>query len=877
MTARRSRAAVTALLALVAVAALAGGGPAAPAQALSGSSTPDYTATKTLSREHVDAAGDVIDADGNPTTAGTDYRVTVTADVTSQLRGRQAVRVSWSGAHPTGGLVGDVHSSAAFALQEYPVVILQCRGQDDPSLPIDKQVRPESCWTTGGEYRKASSSVNSATWRSDRYATGADRVRVLPDPWPTSCPATRDDEAVRQVPFVAADGTVYPSCSLETSPAEMGSIDTGRPDIAAPTGADGTGQISVEIRTAAENSSLGCSSEVPCALVVIPVVGLSCEGADAVCRREGGYAPGELSGNPSTPSGLTQAVTGQLWWSASNWDNRFVIPLGFAPAANVCDVLDSRAPQALSGSELLDQATLQWAPAYCLAADRFRFQHNAMGEPVAFRNMLAGLTSAAFVAAPQPAPVSKPVGYAPTAITGFGIGYIIDYPDAGGEVTQLRLTPRLLVKLITSSYPGGALSTAQKAERPDLADNPTDLMADPEFAELNPGLPSKQSTAMAALLALNQPSDVTQALTGYLAADPEAMAFLSGEPDPWGMTVNRYYSEAYTAGDLSLPTNDWPLLDPWTAGFGGEAACTASVRQTRIASPVSRLVTIIEDLQWAWPTQLTRCALVSGSDTQAILSRSDPQNYGSRSMLGLVTLADAERYGIRVASLRVSGTGPDALFAGPTDAAMMTAVAAATQSAPGQPYVIDPKELRSRAAYPGTMIVHTAARLSGLDPAVAANDAQFIRLATTEGQEPGPGIGQLPGGYLPIVDHGATAALFDSAQAVATAVAAQWGAMTAPNPPATTPGTAPAGDGSAPVAPGGGGSVPSDGGGGTSEVTGQDSPSDADEPADAAGGPTPEIAAPTWSRAVLPTSVGLGAAGLIGVPLLRRRFTGGSL
>ncbi|WP_448062563.1 hypothetical protein [Cellulomonas hominis] len=880
MSAARARAATAALLVLLATAVFAGGGSAGPAQALSGDAMPDFTATRTLSREHVDGNGNVIDKDGNPASAGTDYRVTVSADKTSQLRGRQTVRVSWSGARPTGGRVGDVHSSTAFAQQEYPVVILQCRGQDDPSLPVEQQVRPETCWTTGGEYRQASASATRAVWRSDRYASGADRLRVVPDPWPEGCPAVLADMAVHQVPFVAADGTVFDSCTKETSAPEMASTDTGRPEIAAPTSADGTGEISVEIRTNAENASLGCSAEVPCSLVVIPVVGLSCEGADAICRRDGAYAPGELFGNPSDPSGLTQAVTGQLWWSASNWDNRFVVPLDLAPAANVCDVLDDRAPQALSGSELLSQATLQWAPAYCLAADRFRFQHNRMGEPIAFRNMLSGLTSAAFVAAPQPAASGTPVGYAPTAVTGFGIGYLLDYADGGGEVTQLRLTPRLLVKLLTGSYPGVPLSGEQKTERPDLADNPTDLMADPEFTELNPGLPSKGSISMAALLALNQPSDLTQALTAYLAADPEAMAFLSGEPDPWGMSVNRYYGEASTEGDLSLPTNDWPLLDPWTAGFGGEVACPTTVRQTRIASPVSRLVTISESLQWAWPTQLTRCNRTTGSDSRYALARSDPQSYGSRAMLGLVTLADADRYGIRVASLRVSGTGADALFAGPTTVAMANAVSAATQSAPGQPFVIDPEELRSRAAYPGTMIVHTAARLSGLEPTVAANVAQFVRLATTEGQEPGPGIGQLPDGYLPIVDSGATAGLFDSAQAVATAVAAQWGAMSAPAAPTKAPaGTSPTGNGGA---PGASDAAPApaparSGDGGTSDVVGQDSPVDEGEAAGAAGGSTTEIEAPAWSRAVLPTSVGLGAAGLIGAPLLRRRFTGGSL
>ena len=51
--------------------------------------------------------------------------------------------------------------------------------------------------------------------------------------------------------------------------------------------------------------------------------------------------------------------------------------------------------------------------------------------------------------------------------------------------------------------------------------------------------------------------------------------------------------------------------------------------------------------------------------------------------------------------------------------------------------------------------------------------ALFIRTATTEGQKAGPGNGELPAGFLPIERKGATRKLYDMAQAVATAVAAQ--------------------------------------------------------------------------------------------------------
>ena len=52
---------------------------------------------------------------------------------------------------------------------------------------------------------------------------------------------------------------------------------------------------------------------------------------------------------------------------------------------------------------------------------------------------------------------SDPVGFAPTAVTGFSIGYVIDRPDNEGEYTHLRLNARLLAKLLTESYLGSDL------------------------------------------------------------------------------------------------------------------------------------------------------------------------------------------------------------------------------------------------------------------------------------------------------------------------------------------------------------------------------------------------------------------------------------
>ena len=94
------------------------------------------------------------------------------------------------------------------------------------------------------------------------------------------------------------------------------------------------------------------------------------------------------------------AVSGSLWWSASNWRNRISVPLTFAVPDNACDVVSSSNDVDIYGSELLIQATGQWAPHFCLNPKLFKFTHVQTGEPEA-RNLLAtGGAEAAFTSDP---------------------------------------------------------------------------------------------------------------------------------------------------------------------------------------------------------------------------------------------------------------------------------------------------------------------------------------------------------------------------------------------------------------------------------------------------------------------------------------------
>ncbi len=828
--------------------------------ATSGAPAPDFSATRTLNRVHTEPDGSSVVADTRT--------VTVTVDRTENLRGRERVHVTWTGAHPTGGRAVSPYGDGGM-LQEYPVVLLQCRGKDDASLPPSEQISPETCWTTTYySQRYTTIAGNLAVWQHDALAAPSARGNqdTVTD-WPAACLRLPSATGLVQhlLPFRAANGTVYPSCN-ETTTAPEAATDSALPanDMEAFTSLDGTGDVQFEVRTDQENESLGCSSTVPCSLVVIPIMGISCVDANAECRKEGSFAPGSSNFLNLT---VDEAVSPHLWWSPSNWQNRFSVPLSFSLPPNVCDVLDTRKPVQFNGSELLNQATLQWAPAYCLRQDRFKFRHNRMSEAQALRLLGTGDGVAALVSDPLSSP-TVPLGYAPVAVTGFAVAYAIDRPENAGELDELKLTPRLLAKLLTGSYPASYAGQAH----PGLEKNPLTIAVDPEFTALNPGLASNVGEAGAALLALSIPSDVITAVSSYIAQDAAAMAFIDGADDGNGMVVNPAYR------GMSLPVSDWPLLDSWVKPSKQECESQISTPYLNlVAAPVSSITTIAQGLLDAWPNTQTKCTRSTSSDPWKI-GRVDRQSYGSRFMLGLVSLGDAERYGLRTAELEAPGSDT---FVAAGDASLAAAVAGFRQSAPGEPFLVDYSRF-GKDSYPGTMIVHTVARLSGLEAETASDVAEFIRTATTEGQTPGSANGQLPEGFLPIAATGVTGPLRSAAAAVADAIEAQTGTVGPAPTPAPT-GSPPAGPSPLAVpSTSGSGSFPAlaasaaDPGSRPLEAPSAVAGLAAEEPsataAPVSAGST-NVDSSVAAGAALPTALGVALAGFAGAPLLWLRST----
>jgi hypothetical protein len=793
------------------------------------SAPPAFTSTETITRDHLNADGtdDVVDT--------RNFTVSVNRD--TQLRGNQQLSVSWSGARPTGGIVGDESSKNAAQFEEYPVVVMECRGSDSANAPAGERLDERTCWTqTSFERYSADNNSEFPAWRLDRYATANDTQQYAGEPSPLdeAC-AGGLPEAARWVPFVAADGTVYnpgyvafPGCT-PLAPEASDNENTSAPGNTTygVTEADGTGLVKFVVWTADQNASLGCSDTVPCSLVVIPIMGVSCaaplaasESAadDTGCRSAGVYGAGE----PFENSLDDPSVTGAMWWTASNWRNRISIPLGFAESSSVCSVVNHSNPLLMYGSPPLAEATEQWAPEFCTDPTKFTFRHVQTGEP-SVKNLLGlGLSSettsgsgsaspsgsataspstnappaadgveAVLESDPPPGQYPGPTVQAPVALTGFAISYIID--DASGhEYTSLKLTPRLLAKLMTESYPDiFGVYTKYAA----LASNPHDITRDPEFVALNPGIPAAtipvSIDAASTLYSLSSNADTMYALTSYIDADPEARAWLDGQPDPWGMVVNPNYR------GISLPVESWPLLDSFIANFGngGNNPCIdlAPVPYLPlVASPTSTLSAIAQALQYAAPLSQTDCVLGGGTGAAGNkLTTNGREVPGTRFMLGLTSLGDAAYYGLDTAALQTYQVAPDPtsrftsdvgrLFSAPNDGSLIAAAKLASPDEVTGTWPIPYSQMRTNpvdaGAYPGTMFIYLAVPTAGLPSADAQELATFIRFAATTGQTPGFGNGELPPGYAPMTVTGGLGDQVGFAQRAAAAVSAQEGAV----------------------------------------------------------------------------------------------------
>lgn len=535
------------------------------------------------------------------------YDATVKVSQTSNLFNRQGVEIELDNFKLT-------HNANNLAVAgrslEYPVVVMQCR-TDDPT--------PEMCFSAQRSvyYAGYDAGVLDPAWRER-----ATRIRTQGSTagFPGETPRERKVNWLRteQVPFAAADDISYlwdleqpgdgvpwidepkvksypPPDALDGLPTTITTRTvriTKDPD----TGVNTSGKIDFEVRQRVSQASLGCTETQKCSIVVVPIMDMACAENAPNTPNVNDCDGGAWGSDPDDTGGGTDTVnkwvTQQAWLANSNWRNKFVVPITFAPDPGSCGVQDQRPRVPVHGSELADVAQERWGSAYCAGARPANYLPEYSSGPEyearrQFTSELGGSYGQDAILTTQPVVDSpRPVVHAPSALTGFAIAFTID--DARGQaVEELTLSPRLLAKLLTQSYTPStvgdvrdsktrytgsaeqlaAINTAGNGnayywEHPSIFRNPRNIFADQEFLALNPDLRTRKENGSLAsqFFATQTPvvfqaeSDIIVDLTRYIVADPAARKWLDGEPDEQGMVVNPAWKgmrafELYTLAD----------------------------------------------------------------------------------------------------------------------------------------------------------------------------------------------------------------------------------------------------------------------------------------------------------------------------------------
>jgi hypothetical protein len=635
--------------------------------------------------------------------------VQLTVDQTSDLV-NQTVNVSWTGAPPT-------KATASGTVLGNFMQLMQCWAKPG------QQPTREQC-QFGGFVAVANGGQNVAS----RQITQSEI-----DPNETVYVRNPGDLALKYVNFEAIDGTVE---TERRSQFFDGSTTNEIP--VARTGSDGKGTQLFEMQTGLEAPGLGCGQTInditpDCFIVVVP------RGLTEVTGR----TVGENVSDTLNSSPLSQ----------TNWNNRIVVPLAFRTVGGACSF--GRPETATTGSDFVTEAITSWQPVLCGGGPRnygftsvpdettegiLRSDSPGLGFVTKSVSGLSGavyapvtVSAMAFAAdiertVPIRDPSGKPIS--PDQVPADILATI------GTRFENIKLTPRLLAKLLTQSYRFDAIYGTAK----NLSKNPLDLSTDPEFLALNPAFKPQGYTMlignavgrMFVTAGLSQNADL---IWQYILSDADARSFLAGKPDPNGIVLNEKYK------GLILPTNSFPRADlgcliPSNAPTGFDLPnCTLDVYPfaNSFASAARQL-----SRGEANRRDVPRLAQVNS------YGLSPNQLLGERSLMGLTDTASSARYDqINIALRNKAGS-----FVTPTNASMAAAVASMTKDANGvlQPNVTP----TSKDAYPLTVVTYAATVPGKLTSNQRSDYARLLNYAASEGQVPGTTAGSLPDGYLPL-------------------------------------------------------------------------------------------------------------------------------
>jgi hypothetical protein len=477
---------------------------------------------------------------------------------------------------------------------------------------------------------------------------------------------------------------------------------------------------------------------------------------------------------------------------------------------------------------------------------------------------------------------TDPLAYAPVAIAGVALTFAIDrepnpntenpqYRDrAGLPFTEMKLTPRLVAKLLTASYLDALPNRADKNHLGrdsdgdgDIDWNPRTIVWDPEFREINDPEWSEQVIIGASIADALLPAgrlDTAVRLWEYVLADPDARAWLDGADDGHGMRVNPWYStnpDVHPQGvGLALPAEDFPKADPVTKP---DETTTGGTGEINLVTWRPYTPSLAEGAHHV----LRGDGLILGNweplPLPAKFGKSQRNLFGTQRVIGLTSTPAASLYHTVTASLR----NPAGQFVAPTQDSLAAAAAAMTPNA-AQPKVLQ-YDLRGDAvraattSYPLAMPVYAALNPKQADEDLRGVYANLIRYAVEDGQTPGTDVGELPPGYAPLPNSWVD-------QALAMADAIERGSLPQQGGGSTggsggTPST------SRPVAPPASSAVL--GAGTNAPATGEPVATGASA-GDLAGAETPEDPDTGPIAAAVPIGIGAGIVAGLAVPLVSR-------
>lgn len=688
----------------------------------------------------------------------------------------QAVRVSVTGFAGTRSSV-DFGTNAQNYLQA-----MQCWGPD----PLADNFRETCQW--GGRVGPSNGLGNSV------YPDNVLRVSSINgDPFN---PTTTGD-----VPFRTAGGTTItgkprlvngqPTFDLLSifGPSTTNEVTSARVSAA------GTGYFDFETQTADQAPQLGCGSpsHLRCWLVVVPRGtvfggnGVECSG---MLDSRNNYEP-YAYGRRNSYQGGSPISTG-----CDYWDNRITIPLDFTPLGTTCEIGSTE--QRVVGSQLMVGAMSSWQPALCNTLNTtFSFSTNP--DAIAREQVLETSTNSpglGYVGFPLSSGelstqderdllAKTKLTYAPVAVSAVVLAFVAEFD--GGREESLVLSPRLMAKFLTQSYkftvPWNTTDPSKNfAHLPAVNQSYSYLYQDPDFQELNPTNYYKFTTNPAIVLPGPSGADAIRQVWRWILADSDAVAFLDGTADPWGMEVNPYYRAL----------GDPKAVVPWWLDANLEYVATPTERKVGLTKidgtpeklssavldifprndeslvPLNRTVerTRFDSLQYApYAENLILAARqafraepnsktvwdstkLSQAGDQGDWISSGAQVPGQKFMIAVTDSPSALRYSLSTAALTLANTDT-AVEATPD--AMAAALSALEPTSVDVVKQINPPKV-PETGYPLTVVTYAAVNLSKSTVTSRLNISGMLMQITTAGQVQGSGTGQLPAGYIPLTE-----------------------------------------------------------------------------------------------------------------------------